>query len=94
MRRHLAAARGRWSALTLYDRFEHAVILAVTGLIAVVVVAAVWTLMVKVVLSLAIIPDLKATEGAQLFALAAAILALGAVHWLVRDQDRRDPVPH
>ena len=32
--------------------------------------------------------DLASTESSQLFALAAAILALGAVHWLVRDQDR------
>ena len=155
MREHLAAARGRWTALTLYEKFEHAVILAVTGLIAVVVVAAVWKLMVKVALSLAlsdafdpsdhsvfqavfgmiftviialefkrsllivaerrssivqvrtvillamlaivrklIILDLKTTEATQLFALSAAILALGAVHWLVRDQDRRDPKTH
>ena len=35
-----------------------------------------------------IILDLTSTEAAQLFALAAAILALGAVYWLVRDQDR------
>jgi uncharacterized membrane protein (DUF373 family) len=31
--------------------------------------------------------DLASTEALQLFALAAAILALG-VYWLVRDQDR------
>lgn len=36
-----------------------------------------------------IILDLKETEALQLIALAAAILALGAVYWLVRDQDRR-----
>jgi uncharacterized membrane protein (DUF373 family) len=30
-----------------------------------------------------------ATDAMQLFALSAAILALGAVYWLVRDQDRR-----
>lgn len=36
-----------------------------------------------------IILDVKAAEALQLFALAAAILALGAVYWLVRDQDRR-----
>jgi len=35
-----------------------------------------------------IILDLASTEALQLFALAAAILALGAVYWLVRDQDR------
>jgi len=32
--------------------------------------------------------DLASIEALQLFALAAAILALGAVYWLVRDQDR------
>jgi len=37
-----------------------------------------------------IILDLKSTDAAQLFALAAAILALGSVHWLVREQDRHE----
>jgi uncharacterized membrane protein (DUF373 family) len=36
-----------------------------------------------------IILDLPSTEALQLLALAAAILALGAVYWLVRDQDRK-----
>ena len=36
-----------------------------------------------------IILDLHETEPASLFALTAAILALGVVYWLVRDQDRR-----
>jgi uncharacterized membrane protein (DUF373 family) len=36
-----------------------------------------------------IILDLAGTDAQHLFALAAAILALGAVYWLVRDQDRR-----
>jgi uncharacterized membrane protein (DUF373 family) len=35
-----------------------------------------------------IILDVTSTDAMQLFALAAAILALGAVYWLVRDQDR------
>jgi uncharacterized membrane protein (DUF373 family) len=34
--------------------------------------------------------DHAATDTPQLFALAATVLALGAVFWLVRDQDRRD----
>jgi uncharacterized membrane protein (DUF373 family) len=34
--------------------------------------------------------DLATTDTPQLFALAAAVLALGGVIWLVRDQDRRD----
>jgi uncharacterized membrane protein (DUF373 family) len=37
-----------------------------------------------------LIIDLSSTDGLQLLALAAAILALGAVYWLIRDQDRRD----
>jgi uncharacterized membrane protein (DUF373 family) len=36
-----------------------------------------------------IILDLATTDAHHLFALAAAILALGTVYWLVRDQDRR-----
>jgi uncharacterized membrane protein (DUF373 family) len=37
-----------------------------------------------------LIIDLSSTDGLQLLALAAAILALGSVFWLIRDQDRRD----
>jgi len=36
-----------------------------------------------------IIPDLKETDASQMFALAAAILALGLVYWLIRDSDQR-----
>jgi hypothetical protein len=35
-----------------------------------------------------VIIALEFKRSLQLFALAAAILALGAVYWLVRDQDR------
>jgi predicted GTPase len=34
--------------------------------------------------------DLSEAEAQQVFALAAAILSLGAVYWLVREQDRRE----
>jgi uncharacterized membrane protein (DUF373 family) len=41
-----------------------------------------------------IILDLREGSVGELFALAAAILALGLVYWLVRDQDRRaSPLP-
>jgi uncharacterized membrane protein (DUF373 family) len=36
-----------------------------------------------------IILDLASTDALQLLALSAAILALGGVYWLVRDQDQR-----
>jgi uncharacterized membrane protein (DUF373 family) len=142
-------ARAEWTLLTFYERFEQVVILILTGLIAIVVVFAVWNLALKIfhaviapqtfdptdysvfqaifgaiftviialefkrsllvvarrqenivqvrtvilIALLAIVRklmilDLASTEALQLFALAAAILALGAVYWLVRDQDR------
>lgn len=37
-----------------------------------------------------IILDAAKTEPLTIIGLAAAVLALGAVHWLVRDQDRKD----
>ena len=37
-----------------------------------------------------IIINVNAVATDELLALAAAILALGIVHWLVRDQDRRN----
>jgi uncharacterized membrane protein (DUF373 family) len=37
-----------------------------------------------------IIFDLAGGEAVELFAIAAAILALGGVYWLVRDRERRD----
>lgn len=37
-----------------------------------------------------IILDASKTEPLTIIGLASAVLALGAVHWLVRDQDRKD----
>jgi uncharacterized membrane protein (DUF373 family) len=142
-------ARAEWMLLSFYERFEQTVILILTGLIAIVVVFAVWTLALKIfqailapgtfdptdysvfqaifgaiftviialefkrsllviaqrqesivqvrtvvliallaIVRKVIILDLASTDALQVFALAAAILALGAVYWLVRDQDR------
>jgi len=150
LRDQLKEARTRCKLLTLYQKFEHAVILILTGLISLVVALAVWNLVLKILVSIIscgfdptdyavfqalfgmiftviialefkrsllvvaerrhgivqvrtvillallaivrklIIIDLATTEAAQLFALSAAILSLGAVYWLVRDQDRRE----
>jgi uncharacterized membrane protein (DUF373 family) len=142
-------ARAEWMLLSFYERFEQTVILILTGLIAIVVVFAVWNLALKIfqailapgtfdptdysvfqaifgaiftviialefkrsllvvaqrqesivqvrtvvliallaIVRKVIILDLASTDALQVFALAAAILALGAVYWLVRDQDR------
>jgi uncharacterized membrane protein (DUF373 family) len=150
LRDQLKEARTRWKLLTIYQKFEHAVILILTGLISLVVALAVWNLLLKILVSITssgfdptdyavfqalfgmiftviialefkrsllvvaerrfgivqvrtvvllallaivrklIILDLATTEAAQLFALSAAVLSLGAVYWLVRDQDRRE----
>ena len=151
LKEELAAERHRWELLTLYQKFEHVVILVLTALIAVIVALAVWNLVLKVLLSVfsaggldptdyavfqalfgmiftviialefkrsllvvaerrhgivqvrtvlliallaivrkLIIIDLSAADAGEVLALAAAILALGAVYWLVRDQDRRE----
>jgi uncharacterized membrane protein (DUF373 family) len=151
LREEMAAAHSRWEALTFYRKFEHVVILVLSGLIAVVIVFAVWNLAMKVLFSLIlsgsldpsdpavfqtvfgmifmviialefkrslvglaergekvvqvrtviliamlavvrklIILDLTETYVQEPFGLAAAILALGAVYRLVREQDRRE----
>jgi uncharacterized membrane protein (DUF373 family) len=144
-----AQALAGWRLLTLYQKFEHAVILLLTGLISLVVALSVWNLTIKVATSIVttgldptdyavfqalfgmiftviialefkrsllvvaerkhsvvqartivliallavvrklMIIDMSHTEANQLFALAAAIVALGGVFWLMRDQDRR-----
>jgi uncharacterized membrane protein (DUF373 family) len=142
----LAEGRARWSRLTFYEKFEHVVIMVLETIIAIVVVAAVWNLALKVVFGLILagsfdptdytifqtvfgmiftviialefkksltvmaerrssivqvrtviliallavvrkvmLLDVTAADAAEVIALAAAILALGAVNWLVRD---------
>jgi uncharacterized membrane protein (DUF373 family) len=152
-RQELSKAREGWKLLTFYEKFEHAVIILLTTLIAIVVAFAVGNLTLKIlqgilwsgfdltdysvfqgifgmiftviialefkksllvsaerarsvvqvrtvilIALLAIVRkfmilDLSSTDASQLFALAATVLALGGVHWLVRDQDRRERTP-
>jgi hypothetical protein len=51
-REELTAARIRWNLLTFYQKFEHAVIMLLTALIAIIISLAVWNLALKVVTSL------------------------------------------
>ena len=151
LKEEFGTARTQWRLLTFYQKFEYAIILALSGLISIVVVLAVWNLLLKLVASVLLsggfdptdysdfqalfgmiftviialefkrsllvvaerqhsvvqvrtviliallaivrklmIIDLSATDAIQLFALSGAILALGGVFWLVRDQDRRE----
>ena len=151
LKEELATARSKWQLLTFYERFEHVVILVLSGLISIVVALAVWNLVLKLVAGVVIssgfdpsdysvfqalfgtiltviialefnrsllvvaerrhgvvqvrtvvliallaivrklmVIDLSAANANQLFALSAAILVLGCVFWLVREQDRRE----
>ena len=142
--------REDWSAMTLYERFEQAAIVVLTGIIMIIIVSALWQLIREVGLRLLlggldpldyrtfqavfgmiftvvialefkrsllvaverrfgvvqarsiiliallaivrkfIILDLSETEASKIGALAATVLALGLVYWLVRDQDMRE----
>jgi uncharacterized membrane protein (DUF373 family) len=145
IKEELGNARSQFKMLSFYQRFEHIVITILTGLIAIVVVVAVWNLILKIVFGLilpgnfdpsdyamfqavfgmifaviialefkksllvvaerrdnvvqirsvvmiallaicrkVIILDVKETDALEIFALAAAILALGVVYWLIR----------
>ncbi|MGG3810115.1 phosphate-starvation-inducible PsiE family protein [Methylorubrum rhodesianum] len=154
--RHVSAAadslretRKAWPGLSLYERFEEVVVVVLTGLIGLVIIAAMINLSFRIVLlvifglldpaehsvfqavfgmiftvlialefnhsilsvlhrqesiiqlrtviliallALArkfIILDASKTQPLTIIGLAAAVLALGAVYWLVRDQDRK-----
>jgi uncharacterized membrane protein (DUF373 family) len=154
MQDEFAQAREQWALLSFYQKFEHAVIVILTGLIAVVIAFAMWNLVLKLaaiifltgaldptdytifqalfgmiftvlialefkrsllviaerresvvqvrtvvliallaIVRKLLIIDLPGTDAAHLFGLAATILALGSVYWLVRDQDRRHAAP-
>jgi uncharacterized membrane protein (DUF373 family) len=142
-------AREQFRLFSLYQRFEYIVVLILTALIAVIVVAAVWNLSLKVLFGLVlsrgldpsdyeifqavfgmiftviialefkksllviaerrgsvvqirsvimiallaicrklIILDLQTTDASYIFALAAAILALGLVYWLIPNSNQ------
>ncbi len=150
-----AAPRSWWKARKFPERFEHAVVLILNGIIMIVIVMTLVSLTVKVFASLVLsgsldptdhavfqtifgmiftviialefrrsllivaevsnslvqvravvliailaivrkllILDLTTTSSGQLLALAATILALGAVYGLVREQDRRESDSH
>jgi uncharacterized membrane protein (DUF373 family) len=149
IKQELRETREQFRLLSLYQRFEHIVVMFLTALIAVIVVAALWTLTLKILFGLVltggldpsdysafqtvfgmiftvvialefkksllvlaerrdtviqirsvvmiallaicrkvIILDLAETDALHILALAAAILALGIIYWLI---GRRHP---
>ena len=150
MQQALRETREAWPGLSMYERFEQVVSLALTALISLVIIAALINLTGRIIALLVfglldpaehgvfqaifgmiftvlialefnhsilsvlerkesiiqvrtvvliallalvrkfIILEATKTEPLTIIGLAAAVLALGAVHWLVRDQDRKD----
>ena len=69
--------------------FKRSLLVVVERRFGIVQVRAVVMIAMLAVVRKFIILDLSQTEAMKLLALGAAILALGIVYWLVRDQDRR-----
>ena len=72
--------------------FKHSILIMVKRTQSVVQVRAVVLIAMLAVIRKFIILDLSSTTANQMFALAASVIALGAVYWLVRDQDRKNEV--
>lgn len=70
--------------------FKRSLLVVVERRFGIVQVRAVVMIAMLAVVRKFIILDLSQTEAMKLLALGAAMLALGIVYWLVRDQDRRD----
>ncbi|SUE63483.1 phosphate-starvation-inducible PsiE family protein [Roseomonas gilardii] len=70
--------------------FKRSLLVVVERRFGIVQVRAVVMIAMLAVVRKFIILDLSQTEAMKLLALGAAILALGIVYWLVRDQDRRE----
>ncbi|HEY0523981.1 MAG TPA: phosphate-starvation-inducible PsiE family protein [Stellaceae bacterium] len=70
--------------------FKHSLLVVLERQDSVIQVRAIVLIAILALVRKFIILDLKSTPATELFALATAILTLGAVYWLVRDQDRRE----
>jgi uncharacterized membrane protein (DUF373 family) len=69
--------------------FKHSLLIVLTRQESVVRVRSIILIAMLAMVRKFIILDLGDSAPVELFALSAAILALGIVYWLVRDQDRR-----
>jgi uncharacterized membrane protein (DUF373 family) len=58
----IKGARDRWRRLTIYLKFEHAVVLVLTALLSLIIVSAIWKLALKVVFSLILSDSFDLTD--------------------------------
>jgi uncharacterized membrane protein (DUF373 family) len=62
LREELETGRARWRHLTVYLKFEHAVVLVLTALISVIIVSAIWKLALKVLFGLVLSDTFDLTD--------------------------------
>jgi uncharacterized membrane protein (DUF373 family) len=62
LREELKAGQERWRRLTVYLKFEYAVVFVLTVLISVIIVSAIWKLAVKILLSLVLSDTFDLTD--------------------------------
>jgi uncharacterized membrane protein (DUF373 family) len=62
LRAELKAGQARWRRLSVYLKFEHAVVLVLTGLISVIIVSAIWKLAIKILYSLVLSDTFDLTD--------------------------------
>ena len=58
----IKGARDRWRRLTVYLKFEHAVVLVLTALLSLIILSAIWKLALKVVFSLILSDSFDLTD--------------------------------
>src|SRR4051794_17994279 len=95
LRDEIETSRRRWHSLTLYEKFEHAVVLSLVVLIAVIIVSAVWSLAVNVLLGV-VISNADATDPGVFQAvfgmIFTVIIALEFKRSLLIATERAEPV--
>ena len=62
LRQELDAGRQRWRRLTVYLKFEHAVVLVLTILLSVIIVSAIWKLAIKILYGLVLSDTFDLTD--------------------------------
>jgi uncharacterized membrane protein (DUF373 family) len=96
IKERLSSVRQQFKPLSLYERFEQVIVLILTALIAIVVVAAVWNLVLKILFSLVFSGSLDPSDYAAFQAvfgmIFTVIIALEFKKSLLVLADRRDSV--
>ncbi|HEY2991391.1 MAG TPA: hypothetical protein VGM22_01165 [Methylomirabilota bacterium] len=87
-----ASAWARWRGPNFYQKFEQAVLLFLTGLIAVVIIAAIWNLTLKILFTLVLAERFDPTEHVVFQTVFGMILLL-AIPATVRKLIILDPPP-